>query len=298
VPTENFLKILFVLNPVAGGRSKAQWEETIHEYFKELPHKCEVYHTVGENDKESVKHWINTYKPDRVVAVGGDGTLKLVAEVTLGKNIPIGILPAGSANGMARELALPTDLEECLDIILNGNIVNIDIIRINDGDICLHLSDIGMNAQLVKYFEENGWRGKLGYARGVFRVLWNRKLLNLKIYTDEEVIERGAFMVVLANARMYGTGAMINPDGDLKDGKFEVIVIRRISFRETLKILLRNRNFNPEKIETLKAKSVEIYVRHRAFFQVDGEYKGKTKAIKAKIEKQVLPIMLKAEEEK
>ncbi|RYD57181.1 MAG: diacylglycerol kinase family lipid kinase [Sphingobacteriales bacterium] len=286
------MRILFVLNPVSGGRSKAEWESGIKNYYKDTEHTYELYLTNGQNDRSSLTHWIESWKPDRVVAVGGDGTLKLVAEILASNEIPLGILPAGSANGMARELGLPASLEACLDIIMGDNIRKIDTIKINGKDTCLHLSDIGLNAQLVKYFEENGWRGKLGYARGLLRVLINKKVLHVRIETEQESLIRDAFMVVLANARMYGTGAMINPKGNLEDGVFEVIIIRKLSISAFMKILFRTRNFNPDKIEILPAKSVVIEVKKKAYFQIDGEYKGQTKAIKAEVQKQVLPIML------
>lgn len=292
MPTNTSLKILFVLNPVSGGRSKAEWEASIRDYFQHVPHTYELYLTTGNNDKPSIIHWIKSWQPDRVVAVGGDGTLKIVAEVLMQFDIPLGILPAGSANGMATELGIPADVSECLNIITGGNAKKIDIIRINNKDICLHLSDVGMNAQLVKYFEENGWRGKLGYARGLLRMLMNKKLMHLRIETETDAVIRDAFMVVLANARVYGTGALINPDGKLDDGIFEVIVIRKLSFVEFFKIFFRTRNFNPDKIEIIRAREVIIEIKKKAYFQIDGEYKGKTKAVSAKVEKQAIAIML------
>src|SRR5215213_5917442 len=98
------LKILFAVNPSSGGKSRINWESTIREYFRDLPHTIEIFMLSGENDPESLKNWIEQFKPDRVVAVGGDGTVQMVAKQLLGSGTPLGILPAGSANGMAREL--------------------------------------------------------------------------------------------------------------------------------------------------------------------------------------------------
>ncbi len=131
--------------------------------------------------KVSLAHWIKEWNPDRVIAVGGDGTLKLVAEQLVGSATTIGLLPAGSANGMARELGLPIDFTACLEIITNGKEQPIDIIQVNGKEMCLHLSDIGLNAHLVKYFEESDHRGKWGYAREVMRVLLNKKVLKVQI---------------------------------------------------------------------------------------------------------------------
>jgi len=279
------------MNPVAGGKHKANWETGISEYFKHRSHQYEIYNTSGTNDQESLRYWIESWKPDKVVAVGGDGTLKLVAEVLLGKNIPLSIFPAGSANGMARELKLSTTLEDCWETLFNGNPRLIDVIRINHDHICIHLSDIGLNAQLVKYFEENDMRGKLGYAKEIFRVLWKKRLMQLTITRGKTTLIRNAFMIVLANASMYGTGAKINPLGDLHDGLFEVVILRKLSLLELLKMLFLNRPFNPKKTELLQAESLTIEVKRRAYFQVDGEYLGKTKKVHAQIERDALLLM-------
>ncbi len=279
------------MNPVSGGRHKASWESGVRDYFRHSQHKFEIYNTNGKNDQESLRYWVERWQPDKVIAVGGDGTLKLVAEVLLGSDIPICIFPAGSANGMARELGLPLSLEKCWEVLFEGIAKRVDVIRINNKNICIHLSDIGLNAHLVKYFEENDVRGKIGYAKEVFRVLWRRRLMYLSITRGSITLKRKAFMVVLANASMYGTGARINPIGSLHDGLFEVVILRKLSVIELLKMLFFNRPFNPRKTELLQAESLTIEVRKRAYFQVDGEYIGKTDEIKAEIVRNALSLV-------
>lgn len=285
------LKILFVLNPKAGGKHKANWETGIRQYFKASAHKFEIYNTTGKNDLESICFWLLDWKPDKVVAVGGDGTMKLVAQALLGTNIPLCIFPAGSANGMARELNMPKHIEDCWQVLFHGTVRGTDIIRINGNEVCIHLSDIGLNAQLVKYFEENDVRGKLGYAKEVFRVLWRKRLMQLSITKGSVTLMRNAFMVVVANASMYGTGARINPIGSLHDGLFEVVILRKLSLLELLKMLFLNRPFNPKKTELLQAESLTIEVKKKAYFQIDGEYLGKTRKVHAQIERGALQII-------
>ncbi len=292
VPANQPLKILFVINPIAGGLNKTDWEQAAATQLKEEGHIFEMYHTTGNNDKVSIRHYVQTLKPDRVVAAGGDGTLKMVAEVLAGTDVPMGIIPAGSANGMAKELGIPNGLPACINIILHGEISKIDAIRINTTDLCLHLSDIGMNAQLVKYFEELGIRGKLGYARGILKMFLRRRMLQVTINDGKNRWEREGVMVVLANARLYGTGAMINPDGDLSDGLFEVVMVKRMSPVTLLKMFLKRRSFNDDQLEIFQVQSVDIEVKKRAYFQVDGEYKGRMKKIRARIEKHALNIIL------
>ncbi len=296
MPDTDSLRFLFVINPVSGGKSKESWETGIRQCFRDTTHCIEFFNTSGENDKESLNYWVKTWKPDKVIAVGGDGTLKLVAEVVIDTSIPICVFPAGSANGMARELGMPANVEDCIKILLEGTEKKVDTILTNDTHVCIHISDIGLNAQLVKYFEENDVRGKIGYAREVFKVLWKRRLIQVSIKRDNTVFHRNAFMVVLANARMYGTGAKINPAGNIHDGLFEVIILRKLSVLELLKMLFLNRPFNPNKTELLQAQSVSIEVRNKAYFQVDGEYMGKTKRIAASIHPEALVLIFPPEE--
>ena len=286
------LKILFVINPVSGGKNKINWENQIREYFNTLPHNIEVFILTGKSDGASLQHHISRFAPDRVVAVGGDGTIKSVAEQLLGTDIPLGIIPAGSANGMAKELGLPIDIKKNLDIILHGQVKKMDVIRINDEEISIHLSDIGLNALLIKYYERNKGRGKWGYFKAVFRTLWEKQMMHVHIKSDGIDERRKAFMIVLANASKYGTGALINPEGSLYDGQFELIIVRRLALAELIKMLIQHRQFNPNKIDILKVKEVTLVPVRKAYFQVDGEYRGRVQQVKAAVVPGQLPILL------
>jgi diacylglycerol kinase (ATP) len=291
------LKILFVINPVSGGKKKNDWESSIRQFFKDKPHSMEFYLMKGKDDKISIQHHIERLQPDRVVAVGGDGTIKMLASLLKETPIALGILPAGSANGMARELQVPLQPEQALDVIVNGECRKLDLIKINEEEICLHLSDVGLNALLVKYFEQSNKRGMWGYAKAVFKVLWNKPLMYLKIKTDNEEIRRKAFMVVIANAQTYGTGAIINPDGKLNDGEFEVVVVRKLHLVELFKMLISHKPFDRARIEVFKTKNVEMQLKRKAYFQVDGEYLGKEICVKARILPRIVTMVLPPEKE-
>ena len=243
------LRLLFVINPISGGKSRMNWEQVIRNYFKDLPHQIEMFILSGNSDDDSLRHWIKRFKPDRVVAVGGDGTVQMAAKELLGSGIPLAILPAGSANGMAKELNIPGNAQNALKLVHDGMVKPADVIRVNGTEICLHLSDIGLNAKLIKYFEQHNWRGKLGYARVLFKALHKKRPMKVKINLNGAEVEREAFMIVLANATKYGTGAVINPTGSLYDGIFEVVIIRKFSIREIFKMFIRFLPFNPKKTE-------------------------------------------------
>ncbi|MEJ7767681.1 MAG: diacylglycerol kinase family protein, partial [Chitinophagaceae bacterium] len=265
MPNSVSRKILFVINPVSGVKSKVDWSAEIQHYFEPLHHSIELFLLEGDNNEASLIQLLKNSNFERVVAVGGDGTVSMVAKHLLGTSISLGILPAGSANGMAKELQIPEDITAALNLIVSDNIHAADVINVN-GHICMHLSDIGINAQLIKYFEEGNWRGKLGYARMVVKVLRKKQNMQLTMQTKEVEVKCSAFMVVLANASKYGFGAIINPDGDLYDGLFEVIVMRKLAISEFFKMWFGPPKFNPQNIEIFHAKAVTIETTRKVHF--------------------------------
>jgi diacylglycerol kinase (ATP) len=279
------MRLLFVINPGSGGKKKADPQTIVENYFREREETIQIIKVEGEI---SLQHQIKQFRPDCVIAAGGDGTVKMVAEQLLHSSIPMGILPLGSANGMATELAIPAELEAALNIILQQKIREVDAIRIEGKGICIHLADIGLNALLVKNFEQRGIRGKIGYILSSAKTFMQRQRLDVQIAN----MRRKAFMIVLANARMYGTGACINPDGDISDGLFEVVVIRRLSLIELFKMIVRNRPFDPRKVEIIQTKNVTITTNNKSHFQIDGEYLGKIKQVKAGILPKALKILV------
>jgi diacylglycerol kinase (ATP) len=293
------LKIIFVINPRSGGKQKYDWEKEIKKFFDTNCHEIEFFHLGGQNDIDLLKQLIKVFEPDRVVAVGGDGTISFTAKGIIGTEIALGILPAGSANGLAKELEIPSTPGEGLDLILHGTKRKADVIRINDEYYCLHLSDLGLNAQLIKHFEAENTRGKFGYAKIVTRLIFRRKpRMSVSIGKNNSELQRFAFMVVLANATKYGTGAVINPEGSLYDGLFEVVVIRKLAVFEILKSLFKPERFDPKKFELFHTTDVCIKTKRRAHFQVDGEYIGKVSEINAVIMPGLLNIITAPPKEK
>lgn len=283
---------LFVLNKKSGNNA-TNWKQEIENYFTNKNIEIQFYELKGEDEKP-LKLQIKQLNPDKVIAVGGDGTVSFLTKVLLHSKIAMGILPAGSANGMAKELEIPNSPEKSLEIIETGIIKPADTVLINKEHICLHLSDIGINAQMIKYFEEGDIRGKLGYAKVVLKALWNRQQFTVRIDTEKGQLKRKIFMAVIANASKYGTGALINPKGSLDDGKFEVVLIKRISFFQILRMIFQGKKFNPRTVEFFSFTKVKITSRHAAHFQVDGEYLGKSKKTEAEILHHSIRLLLPA----
>jgi diacylglycerol kinase (ATP) len=282
-------KMLFIVNP-ASGKQKIDWTQKIRDSLNGKQ-PFEIYELPVNGDESIIRDQIERLKPSKVIAVGGDGTVKLVAECLLHSDMELGILPAGSANGMARELEIPDDPQAAIDIVLHGKSRLIHLVKVND-ELCIHLSDIGFNAWVVKKFEENDTRGMWGYMKATWNVLWRHRRMKLCLNTDQERVYRYAVMAVIANASKYGNGVVINPAGSLYDDLFEVVVVRKISLIELFKMRFTNKPFNSNKTEVFQTKSLEIISKHYVHFQVDGETKGKVKQINAELLARALKVIL------
>lgn len=277
------LQFLFIVNNNSGTSQATTWGRIISDFLNDKEVTFQIYDLPEHFTIAQIKDHIKKAAPLTIIAVGGDGTVTMLANIIAGSDVVLGILPAGSANGTAKELGIPENTMEALSIILNNKIKNCDLIKINEISYCLHLSDVGLNAQLIKHFDEGKLRGKLGYALVILKTLWHREKMQIAVKVNNIEVRRDAFMVVLANATKYGTGAVINPEGSLNDGLFEVIIVKKLSLGPILKMLIKPGIFNPKKIEIIPSTSVSINMKRRMHFQIDGEYQGKIKHVTARI---------------
>lgn len=274
-------KLLFIINP-GSGNNEIDYKKGVNDFFIGKNEVIEIFELKKDCTIHKIKQIIDKAKADKVVAVGGDGTLKLVAECLLETETPIGIIPAGSANGMAKELGIPLDLTDALKLILEGKPKQIHAVSIND-ELCIHLADIGYNAYIIKKFDELETRGMWTYAKAAWQAFWHHRKMDVEFTIDNKLVKQKAAMVVIANAKKYGTGFEINPDGKLDDDVFEVIIVKDYAVMEILKIWATKIPWNPKKIELFHIKQLKITTKHNVHFQIDGEYMGKVKAINAKI---------------
>jgi diacylglycerol kinase (ATP) len=283
-------KFLFIINP-GSGNSTIDWSAEINNYFADSPHSIELYHLTKQCNIETIKEKIKLFSPDKVVAVGGDGTVKLVAECILKTKIQLGILPAGSANGLAKEFGISNDPTEALKVLLSGHSQKIHTVQIN-GQLCIHLSDVGLNAYVVKEFENQPVRGMWGYMMASLKVLWQNPLMQVNMKIAQQNIKVKAKMIVIANATKYGSGAIINPIGKLDDELFEVIVMKKISFSEIFKMVVSHKPYDSEKTEIFQTNELFISSSRKVHFQIDGEYLGKVKQVKAVIVPDCLDVIV------
>ena len=265
---------IFVVNPIAGGIDKADITKQVQDFGANLDIDIVIYETTGTSDDHKIQKLFLEFEPERILVAGGDGTLKMVSEALEDKEYIMGIVPAGSANGLSVDLEFPTDLNEILKIAFINSPMEIDMISINQQK-SLHLSDIGLNAELIKNYENSTIRGKLGYALQSFNTLRDQELpFTVTIYVNDLKVETDAKMVVIANSRRYGTGVTINPFGKMDDGKFEIIILKNLDLFLFGKIVMGNMPLGSDDLQIISTSKARISTDIPVHFQVDGEYFG------------------------
>lgn len=274
-------RLLLIINPISGSiQDKTETVTEIRKILEEYQFQLTIWETTGKDDQEKIRKLILENRYDAVLVGGGDGTVKMVAEVILDLEQRIGIIPLGSANGLATSLAI-SSLDEAIEAVTEGEEISMDAIRIN-GELSLHLSDFGFNASLIKKFEDGGERGMMSYFKSSLAQLFDIQPYRFEITLDNKTESISAKMLVIANGNKYGTGALINPVGKMDDGVFEIIALDPAGFEDIIKISIALFKGNLNEMESVRiwnASKATVRNLDKADFQIDGELLGKVEEV-------------------
>ena len=281
--------IILIVNPISGDVDKSELIDAATAFAEKENLNLVIYNTSGASDIENIKVLYKTYNPKRIIVAGGDGTIKMVAEAMENHDVIIGILPAGSANGFSVDLNLPATIEENLEIAFHNDFMEIDMISIN-GKKSIHLSDLGVNAEMIKNYESGSIRGKWGYALHTVSTLIDLDDPFVATITGNfPTIECEARMIVIANSEKYGTGVSINPNGLMDDGKFELVILKNLDLLVLGKIVTGNMPADNNDVEIISTDKAFVTTNIPVSFQIDGEYCG----TETKLNIEILPKQMK-----
>ncbi len=292
------MKVLAVINPISGGKDKYEFKWLLRESCRQYGIELEEFNTTSDLDKDKARfaRQLEKTRPERVLSVGGDGTLLFTVTQLIGKQIPVGIIPFGSANGMAVELGISMDPAVALeDFLISRYERKLDLIKVNGRHYCMHIGDVGLNARVVEKFSKDENRGFFTYAKYFISELQAAELIDFSIKTEEGEKKLSGYLLALANARKYGSGAMLNNIGSPFDGKFELVAGLKKDIGSLFYIGLTR--FSEEIdmndiVEVVQCKTAEISLKEPHILQLDGEVIGKTDKIKAEIVPGAVPLIL------
>jgi diacylglycerol kinase (ATP) len=265
-------KLLFIVNPNAGKKISGQLIDTIR---KEFPQNI-YYQIVVWKDKDhfqEVLDIMHSREYTDVIAVGGDGTVNQVAKSIIGTNIALGIVPAGSGNGLARTLGLSMNIEEVIKQIAEGTYAQTDYGTVNEIPFFC-TSGIGFDAHIGNLFASSKKRGLQSYVKITVRELLKYRSKNYTIQLNGETLNRKAYLITVANAGQYGNDFYIAPQAKLNDGKFHVVILKPFNFFSAIGVfinVIRGKANESSKIETYIADKLSISREEEGPIHYDGE---------------------------
>jgi YegS/Rv2252/BmrU family lipid kinase len=218
-------KISFIINPKSGTESKEGFPELIKSRMDATKYEVETFFTEHSGHATALTKSFVEQGVDMVVAVGGDGTVNEVARALRETPTALGIIPAGSGNGLARHLMLPSTPEGAIDIINEGIVHELDYGLINDHPFFCTCG-VGFDAFISKKFAEAGKRGRITYLEKILKAGFQYESETYDISIDGGEYESyKAFLVSIANASQYGNDAYIAPQAPMNDGLLDIVIM-------------------------------------------------------------------------
>lgn len=194
---------------------------------------------------------------DRVIVAGGDGTVNSALQVLVRARKPLGILPLGTANDLARTLGLPADLGGAAAVIVAGRTKRIDVGVVN-GRYFLNAAGIGFSTALSN--ELPGWTkrrlGPLAYPLAVMRRWRRHRPFSVVLHGDGAPAHRRVIQVTVANGRFYGGGMTAEQDARIDDGQLDVVMVLPAEWwRQLLSVIGLKRGIYPEAVPVIAERS-------------------------------------------
>lgn len=282
------MKLIFVLNPKAGGSSARRKRRRLVEALTFSDLDYEIRYT------EHPRHALHLSRTaaeagHAVVAVGGDGTVHEVASgiIESGADVPMGVLPMGTGNDFAKMLDIPRTLVKTLQFIDTSKCARIDYGQIQwdspTGAGTGHFVNIGgtgFDAKVAAAASSFKFlTGTLRYAASVLGTLrrWEAPEVTVQSYLRDEVVytyDGPLFLVLAGNGVCSGGGFFLTPGASILDGMLDVCVIRALPISRVLTLMpaaLRGRHAGAPEVSIEKVERVHITSDVPLFIQADGE---------------------------
>ncbi|TDA63935.1 MAG: diacylglycerol kinase family lipid kinase [Chloroflexi bacterium] len=288
---ESRVQVFLVINPISGIVDESTRLSHYLKFFQLHNWTCQVYHTSeDERTIDAVRQAVQN-GADLVVVSGGDGTISEAATALCDTEVPLGILPAGTGNIMARDLGIPINTDRALDLLVNEHrICSMDLMKVGERCYALNVS-IGFSAATMGTIgrEQKKRFGFFAYLINVVINLTGVRLHRLQVQVDDLVYRVRASEVMVGNTSLVGFRRMprqlvILPD----DGAVDVIISRALTLWDWIMVVvnfvLGIKSANP-RFKTLNArKRILVQSMSPLTVQADGDVIGTTP-----VEVQVLP---------
>lgn len=216
-----------------------------------------------------------TARHETIIVAGGDGTIRGAARALIALGRPVGVLPLGTANDLARGLGIPTDLVEAAAIIASGKTQLIDVAAAN-GELFFNSAGIGLGPALTKEMDskEKTALGVLAYLKALMRAAGKHPSFSADIECDGRRCRLRVMQVTVANGRYYGGGMTASREARLDDSMLDLLAIKAFGLSKLLKLAPKLRwglSMPVAEIVTERARHIQVGTRRRMQVTTDGE---------------------------
>ncbi len=209
------------------------------------------------------------------VVVSGDGLMGAIGGAMAGSETPVGLIPGGRGNDLARALGIPTEPEAAVDVVLAGHSRRIDVGEAN-GKRFLGIASIGFDSECNRLANETHFiRGNLVYAYSMVRTLIGWRSARFTVVAGGERKRITGYFVDVANNSVYGGGMYIAPEAEIDDGQFDVVAITEVGklrFLRGLREVLKGAHIGKDEVTTFRASRLEIGASRPFPVYADGDH--------------------------
>ncbi|HKB50727.1 MAG TPA: diacylglycerol kinase family protein [Solirubrobacterales bacterium] len=209
------------------------------------------------------------------VVLSGDGLIGAVGGALAGSQTPLGIVPGGRGNDLARVLGIPSDPEAAVAMLAAGQTRRIDVGEVN-GKRFLGIVSVGFDSEANRLANETKWlRGNLVYAYAGVRTLLGWKPARFTVRVGEERERFTGYSVSVANSKAFGGGMLIAPDADLADGEFDVVTVGEVGklrFLSNLPKVFKGTHVEEDEVRVFRAARLELSASRPFPVYADGEH--------------------------
>lgn len=291
-------KVFVVLNPASGQANPAQIHTVLGQYFAPPAWDLEIYEITGQEDVTAITRAAREQGASLVVAAGGDGTVLSVANGLVNSHVPLGLIPLGTGNDLARVLMVPLDVEKAIQLLSGPHReVEIDALQVEDRYFFSNVS-AGISPRVMRETrpEQKKRFGVLAYVWTMLKRSSIFQLHTYKLTIDGRPQMIRAAEILISNTTLLDRPPRIfGPPESICDHQLEAYLVTARNFREYLGLvwsLLRHPGKSAPQLYHLSAKDcVRIDANpHPRSVQADGEVIGRT-PVEIKIAPQVLRVI-------
>jgi diacylglycerol kinase (ATP) len=287
-------KIIFIINPRSGVSKKQNLPPIIKKEIDSDKFDYEIVFTeyaghATEIAKEAIA------KGTEIIAVaGGDGSLNEVARILLNSPVILAAIPLGSGNGLARHLKIPVNAVKAIKLINRGKTDKIDVGHIN-GKVFISNTGLGYVSTVVDTFHSAIRRGFIAYSNHTLKNFLGYKSKSYSLEVNGQKFEEKFFMLNFANSNQFGYQAKISPTADVKDGKLDIVMVRKFPF--VLFPILMLRLFtkaikDSRYIKIVKSDKATVKFEGQQSVQIDGEPNVENNSIELSVSPLTLNIIV------